>query len=187
MAILATDIRRGMTILFDGEPCRVMDFHHHTPGNLRAMVQAKLRKLRTGTQFEHRFRSTDSVETARLEVHDLEYLYQGGDSYHFMNTETFDQLEMDEETLGDAAKWMAPGMKFQAEFFDGRPIGINLPSSLTLEVTETNPPMRGATKTSSNKPARLDNGVTVNVPEFVQTGDRVRVNPNTGEYIDRAK
>jgi len=187
MAIQATDIRRGMTIIFEGEPCRVVEFHHHTPGNLRAMVQAKLKKLRTGTHFEHRFRATDSVERAEMETHELEYLYHTGDSYHFMNSENFDQLELDSETLGDAAKWMTPGMKMQAEFFEGRPIGIDMPNSLVYEVVDTNPPMRGATKTSSTKPAKLDNGVSINVPEFVQTGEKVRVNPNTGEYLDRAK
>jgi elongation factor P len=187
MGIIASEMRRGMCLLFEGEPCRVLDFHHHTPGNLRAMVQAKLRKLRTGTQFEHRFRSTDTVEVADLETHQLEFLYAGGDTYHFMNTENFDQLEMSEEDLGDAHKWVAPGMKIVAEFFNGRPIGIQLPNAMTFEVVETNPVMKTATKTSSFKPAKLDNGVTINVPEFVQTGERVRVNPATGEYIDRVK
>jgi len=187
MAINATEIRRGMSILFEGEPCRVVEFRHHTPGNLRAMVQAKLKKLRTGTTFEHRFRATDSVDVASLETHELEFLYQGGDDYHFMNTESFDQMELDGETLGDAAKWMSPGMKLQAEFFNGRPIGIQLPNALVFEIVETAPVMKTATKTSSTKPAKLDNGVTVNVPEFLQTGERIRVNPSSGEYIDRAK
>ena len=187
MGIIASNIRRGMCILFEGEPCRVLEFHHHTPGNLRAMVQAKLRKLRTGTQFEHRFRSTDTIDTADLETHQLEFMYAGGDTYHFMNTENFDQLEMTEDDLGDAAKWVTPGMKIMAEYFNGRPIGIQLPNAMVFEVVETNPAMKTATKTSSFKPARLDNGVTVNVPEFVQTGEKVRVNPTTGEYLDRAK
>ena len=187
MGIIASDIRRGMAIMFNGEPCRVMEFHHHTPGNLRAMVQAKLRKLRTGTQFEHRFRSTDTVEVADLQTHNLEFLYSGGDSYHFMNTETFDQIEMSDEDLGDSAPWVAPGMKIVAEFFEGRPIGIQLPNSMIFEVVETNPVMKTATKNASSKPAKLDNGVMVNVPEFIQTGEKVRVNPTTGEYLDRAK
>jgi len=187
MAIIASEMRKGMTLLFEGEPVRVLEFHHHTPGNLRAMVQAKLRKLRTGTQFEHRFRSTDTVEVADLETHTLEFLYSGGDTYHFMNTENFDQLEMSEDDLGDSAQWVAPGMKIIAEFFNGRPIGIQLPNAMTFEVVETNPVMKTATKTSSFKPAKLDNGATINVPEFIQTGEKVRVNPSTGEYIDRAK
>ena len=123
MAIPATQIRRGMVLVFEGEPCRVVEFRHHTPGNLRAMVQAKLKNLRTGSGFEHRFRAADSIEPASMETHELEFMYQGGDRYHFMNTENYDQLEMDDEALGDAAPWMQPGMKIMAEYYDGRPVG----------------------------------------------------------------
>jgi elongation factor P len=187
MAIPATQIRRGMVIVFEGEPCRVVEFRHHTPGNLRAMVQAKLKNLRTGSSFDHRFRAADSIDPASMETHELEFLYQGGDTYHFMNTENYDQLEMDEETLGDNAQWMQPGMRIMAEYYDGRPVGIKLPNSLVLEVVDTAPVMKTATKTASSKPAKLENGVTVNVPEFVGTGDKVKVNPSTGEYQERAK
>ena len=120
MGIIASDMRRGMAIMFNGEPCRVLEFHHHTPGNLRAMVQAKLRKLRTGTQLEHRFRSTDTVEIAALETHELDFMYKAGETYHFMNAENYDQLEVDEETLGETAKWMSEGMRIIAEFYEGR-------------------------------------------------------------------
>jgi elongation factor P len=187
MAIPATQIRRGMVIVFEGEPCRIVEFRHHTPGNLRAMVQAKLKNLRTGSSFEHRFRAADSIDPASMETHDLEFLYQGGDTYHFMNTENYDQLEMDEEMLGDNAQWMQPGMKIQAEYYDGKPVGIKMPNSLVLEVVDTAPVMKTATKTASSKPAKLENGVTINVPEFVGTGDKVKVNPSTGEYQERAK
>ncbi len=187
MAIPATQIRRGMVLVFEGDPCRVVDFRHHTPGNLRAMVQAKLKNLRTGSNFDHRFRAADAIEKADMETHELEFMYQGGDSYHFMNVDNYDQLEMDGETLGDSAQWMQSGMKIRAEFYNGKPVGIDLPNSLTFEVVETSPVMKTATKTASSKPAKLDNGVTVNVPEFVSIGERVRVNPSTGEYIDRAK
>ena len=151
------------------------------------MVQAKLKNLRTGSSFEHRFRAADSIDPASMETHDLEFMYQGGDTYHFMNVETYDQLEMDEEMLGDNAQWMQPGMKIQAGYYDGRPVGIKLPNSLTLEIVDTAPVMKTATKTSSTKPAKLENGVTINVPEFVGTGDKVKVNPTTGEYQERAK
>jgi elongation factor P len=186
MAMPATQIRRGMVLVYEGDPVRVIEFRHHTPGNLRAMVQAKLKNLRSGATFEHRFRAADAVERASMETQDLEFMYQGGDTYHFMNTQNYDQLEIDAETLGDSAQWMQAGMKIQAEYYNGRPIGIRLPNSLTLEVTETAPVMRSATKTASTKPATLENGVTVNVPEFVRTGERIRVNPETGEYVDRA-
>ena len=176
-----------MVIVFEGDPCRILEFRHHTPGNLRAMVQAKLKNLRTGNGFEHRFRAADSIEPASMETHDLQFLYQGGDTYHFMNTENYDQLELDEEALGDNAPWIQADMKIQAEFYDGRPVAIRLPNSLTLKVVETSPVMKTATKTASQKPAKLENGVTVNVPEFVGTGDKIRVNPTTGEYQERAK
>ncbi len=187
MALTATQIRRGMVLVFEGDPCRIIEFRHHTPGNLRAMVQAKLKNLRTGSSFEHRFRAADTIEKAAMETRELEFLYQGGDSYHFMNSADYDQFELDAEALGDAAPWMQPGMKILAEYYDGKPIGIQLPNSLTLEIVETAPVVRGATKTASSKPAKLENGVTVNVPEFVEQGTRVRVNPSTGEYLDRAK
>ena len=187
MAMPATQIRRGMVLVFEGQPCRVIEFRHHTPGNLRAMVQAKLKNLRTGSSFEHRFRAADSIEKADMETHDLEFLYQGGDTYHFMNVENYDQLEMDEEALGDNAQWMQPGMRIVAEYYDGKPIGIQLPASLTFEIVETAPVMKTATKNASSKPAKLENGAMINVPEFISTGERVRVNPATGEYLDRAK
>jgi elongation factor P len=187
MAIPATQIRRGMVIVFEGDPCRITEFRHHTPGNLRAMVQAKLRNLRSGSNFEHRFRAADTIEKASLETHNLEFLYKGGDTYHFMNTENYDQLEMDSETLGDGAQWMQQGMKIVAEYYNGRPIGIDLPNAIELTITDTAPVMRSATKSASTKPATLENGVTVNVPEFISSGERIRVNPNTGDYLDRAK
>lgn len=187
MSITASNIRRGMAIMHNGEPCRVLDFHHHTPGNLRALVQAKLRKIRSGIQFEHRFRATDSVDLAELQTHELDFMYRSGDTYHFMNAETFDQLEVREDDLGENAKWISEGMRIVAEFYEGRPIGVQLPNALTLEVVETAPVMKTATKTASTKPATLNNGITVNVPEFISAGEKIRVNPETGAYIDRAK
>jgi elongation factor P len=187
MSIAATDLRRGMAIMFNGEPVRVVEFHHHTPGNLRAMVQAKLKKLKSGATFEHRFRAADTIDVADLETHELDYLYHDGDMYHFMNTENYEQMAMSAATLGEDAKWMTEGMRIVAEFFEGHPIGIELPNVLTFEVVDTAPVMKTATKTSSTKPARLNNGVTVNVPEFIKAGESIRVNPQTGEYLDRAK
>src|SRR5580698_9859400 len=187
MAMPATQIRRGMVIVFEGQPCRVLEFRHHTPGNLRAMIQTKMKNLRNGNSFEHRFRAADTIEKASMETQELEFMYQGGDTYHFMNIVNYDQIELDDEALGDAAQWMQPGMHIQAEYYDGRPIGIDLPNSLVLEIVDTAPVMKTATKTASTKPAKLNNGVTINVPEFIGTGDRVRVNPATGEYQERSK
>jgi elongation factor P len=183
----ATQIRKGTVIVFNGAPCRVVDFHHHTPGNLRAFVQTKMRNLRTGSQFEHRFRAADTVERATLETHELQYLYTDGDHYHFMNNATYEMLALDRETLGDNAQWLTPNMVILAEFYDGRAIGVELPSSLELEVTHTEPVMTGATKTAMTKPATLSNGAIVQVPPFVNVGDMVRVDPREGKYLERAK
>lgn len=185
MAMPATQIRRGTVIVFEGDPCRVIDFHHHTPGNLRAFVQTKLRNLRTGTTFEHRFRAADTVERAVLATQELQYLYSDGHHYHFMNTQTYEMLELDEETLGDAAQWLAPNMNILVEFYEGRPIGIELPSSLEFRVVETEPVLKGATQTAMTKPAKLENGVTIQVPGFVAEGDVVRVDPREGKYLER--
>ena len=187
MAIPATQIRRGMVIVFEGQPCKVLEFRHHTPGNLRAMIQTKLRNIRTGASFEHRFRSADTVDRASLEQHEMEYLYSDGSHHHFMNTENYEQTALSEEELGDAAAWLTPGMKIQAEFYDGSPIGIDLPPSMELTVTQTEPTLKSATVSNVNNPATLENGVTITVPPFINEGDRIRVDPTEGRYIERAK
>ncbi|HJR09707.1 MAG TPA: elongation factor P [Pyrinomonadaceae bacterium] len=187
MAIPATQIRRGMVILFEGNLCKVIDFRHHTPGNLRAMVQTKMRNLRTGSSFEHRFRSSDTVDRASLEQHEMEYMYSDGSQHHFMNTENYEQTALTEEDLGDMAQWLTPGLRIQAEFYEGAPIGITLPPSMELTVTRTEPTLKGATVSNVNKPATLENGVTITVPPFVNEGDRIRVDPTEGRYIERAK
>ena len=187
MAIPATQIRKGMVIVFEGEPCRVVEFRHHTPGNLRAMIQTKLRSLRSGSSFEHRFRSADTIERAALEQHEMEYLYSDGSHHHFMNTANYEQVALSDEELGDSAQWLSPGLKIQAEFYEGSPIGIDMPPSIELTVTQTEPSLKGATVSNVNKPATLENGVTIQVPPFVNEGDRIRVDPTEGRYIERAR
>jgi elongation factor P len=187
MAISANDIRKGMVIVFEGAPCKVMEFRHHTPGNLRAMVQARLRNLKTGSSFEHRFRSADTLEKATLEQHKMEYLYSDGDMHHFMNSETYEQIALGGDDLGDAAEWLMPGLKIEVEFYEGSPIGVKLPDSMELTVTETEPVMKGATVSNSNKPAKLENGVSITVPPFITEGERIRVNPAEAKYIERVK
>ena len=176
-----------MVILFEGKLCKVVEFRHHTPGNLRAMVQTKLRDIRTGSSFEHRFRSADTVERASLEQHDMEYLYSDGAQHHFMNTENYEQIGLSEEDLGDATQWLTPGLRIQVEFYEGTPLGVELPASMELTVTSTEPTMKGATVSNVNKPATLENGVTIQVPPFINEGDRIRVSPSEGRYIERAK
>jgi elongation factor P len=183
----ATDIRRGHVIFFEGQPCRVMEFTHRTPGNLRAFVQARMRNLNTGSTFEHRFSATEFIEEARLDTRSLQVLYRDGNGVHVMDADTYDQYTLDEETVGDQAQWLEPGMNFQAEWLNGRAIAIELPAVAELQIVETAPSMKTATKTASTKPARLSNGVTIQVPEFINEGERVRVNPREGLYLERAK
>lgn len=187
MALSANDIRKGMVILFEGAPCKVMEFRHHTPGNLRAMVQTRLRNLMTGSSFEHRFRSNDTLEKASLEQHEMEYLYSDGDMHHFMNTESYEQTSMNAEDLGDAAAWLMPGLKIEVEFYNGAPIGVELPDTMELTVEYTEPGLKGATVTNTNKPATLENGVTLQVPPFIESGERIRVNPTEARYLERVK
>lgn len=183
----ATDIRRGHVIFFQGQPCRVTEFTHRTPGNLRAFVQARMRNLTTGSTFEHRFSATEFVDEARLDTKQLQVLYRDVNGVHVMDAETYDQYTLDAETVGDQAEWLEAGVTFQADWLNGRPISIELPSVAELEVMETAPVMKTATKTASTKPAKLSNGVTIQVPEFISEGERVRVNPRDGVYLERAK
>lgn len=183
----ATDIRRGHVIFFQGQPCRVMEFTHRTPGNLRAFVQARMRNLNTGSTFEHRFSATEFVEEARLDTKQLQVLYQDANGVHVMDSETYEQYTLDMETAGEQAQWLEPGLTFQADWLEGRPISIELPSVAELEVVETSPVMKTATKTATTKPAKLSNGVIIQVPEFISEGERVRVNPRDGAYLERAK
>jgi elongation factor P len=187
MPMPATQIRRGNVILFNGAPHRVVDFHHHTPGNLRAFVQAKMRNLQTGAMTEHRFRAADTVERAQMQTHELQFMYKDAHHYHFMNTESYEMLMLDDETLGDAAQWLTENMVILAEYYDGRAIGVELPSTLELEVVETEPTVTGATKTAMTKPAKLSNGSTVQVPAFINQGDVLRIDPREGKYLERAK
>ena len=183
----ASDIRRGTVLIYEGNPCRVMEFQHRTPGNLRAFVQVRMRNLNTGNTFETRFSATELVNDARLDTKELQVLYKDVNGTHVMDAATYDQYTLDDEVVGDFGEWMEPGMNFIAEWLGGRPISIQLPSVVELEIVETAPLMKTATKTASTKPAKLSNGVTVQVPEFIASGERVRVNPNTGEYLERAR
>lgn len=185
--MLANDIRKGMVILFEGVPCKVMDFHHHTPGNLRAIVQTRLRNLVTGNSFEHRFRSNDPIERVVLDQRKVQYLYSDGSLYYFMDLQTYEQIAMNEEDLGEAAQWLMPNLELEIEFYNDMPIGIKLPQSIELTVISTEPVLKGATVSNSNKPAVLENGITIQVPPFITEGEKIRVNPIEGRYIERVK
>ncbi|MFN7973183.1 MAG: elongation factor P [Acidobacteriota bacterium] len=187
MQIQATQLRVGTVINHQGELWRVASVTHITPGNWRGMVQTKLRNVIKGSQTDHRFRSEDRVEKVSLEEHEAEYLYNAGDDYHFMNTESYEQFHLTSDDLGDAINYLIPNLKLKMEFHDGKPIGIELPKTVDLEVVETEPGLKGATASNSPKPAKLETGVTVSVPPFVNAGDKIRVDTTTGEYLERAK
>lgn len=183
----ANDIRKGNVIYHEGKPHLVMDFTHRTPGNLRAFVQVRLRNLVTGTSLDHRFSATENVEEARLDTRPMQVLYADTNGVHVMDATTYEQFTFDAELVGDDAPWMVPEMSFDAVWLEGKPISFTLPNAMELEVVETAPIMKTATKNASSKPAVLSNGVTVQVPEFIEAGERVRVNPRERAYIERVK
>ena len=151
----ASDIRRGHVIMLEGQPCRVMDFQHRTPGNLRAFVQLRLRNLSSGNTFDTRLSATEFVEDARIDTRELQVLYRDGNGVHVMDAGTYDQYTLDEETVGDQGQWMEPGLTFQAEWLGGRAIGIQLPAVAELEVVETAPIMKTATTTAMTEAANV--------------------------------
>jgi len=185
--IPATQLRTGMAILHEGNLCRVMKVQHITPGNWRGMVQVKLRNLKTGNSLEYRFRSEDRVERATLEQHEVEFLYNEGNDYHFMNTESYEQFSLTDETLGENVYYLIPNIKVKVEFNDGSPVGIEMPTTVDLRVVSTDPGIRGATATNSSKPATLETGLVVQVPQFISEGEVVRVDTTEGKYMERAK
>lgn len=185
--ISATGLRRGMIIRKDGELFSVFSFTHLTPGNKRGFVQSKLRNLRTGALIDHRFRSVDTVERVALEQQEMEYLYQDGADYVFMNTSTYEQVHLGENLLGNSILYLVPNITIRVEFHQQTPVGIQLPTTVDLEVVETEPGLKSATASSVNKPAKLETGLVVQVPPFVNAGEKVRVDTNSGAYLERAR
>jgi elongation factor P len=185
--ISATQLKKGMAIKMNGELYRVFSYQHITPGNWRGMVQAKLRSIKTGSIMEHRFRSEDRVEQAYLENHEVEFLYTDGSDYYFMNTETFEQFHLSADILEDAIPYMIPNIKLQVEFFEGKSIGVELPTSVELRVVSTEPALRGATVSNVTKPATLETGLVIQVPPFINEGELIRVDTSEGKYQERVK
>ena len=184
--IQASHMRAGMCILFEGDVCRLMEVKHVTPGNLRGFVQARMRSLRSGNSFDHRFSSTERVERAILETHPMEYLYSDPSGHHFMNQETYDQVTLDNETLGDTLLYLLPNTVISVDFHDEKPVGLELPNTVTLEVVETEPALKGATASASYKPAKMETGLTVQVPPFIEPGTRIIIDTRENKYLSRA-
>jgi elongation factor P len=185
--IQATQMKRGMCIKHDNDLYRVVTTQHITPGNWRGMVQTKIRHLKSGSIIEHRFRSEDRVERAILDDTEMQFLYRDGDMYHFMNQETYEQVGLSDDVLGDAVNYLIPDIVLKVEMYEGRPVGIEMPLTVEMTVMETEPAIKGASVSNVGKPAKMETGLIVSVPAFIAEGDRIRVDTETGTYIERAK
>jgi elongation factor P len=186
MAIPATQMRPGMIIKHNNELHAVFSVEHRTPGNLRAFIQAKLRNLRTGSMFEHRFRSPDPIERVVVDEIAMEFLYNDGDDYYFMNTENYEQTHLKRDTLGDAVDYLTANLQITVSFFDGVAVGIELPQVVELTVVETEPGLKSATASSVTKPATTETGLVVQVPPFINEGEKIRIDTAEGAYMSRA-
>jgi elongation factor P len=187
MLIQATQLRPGMVLEYNKGLWRVMTISHITPGNWRGMVQTKLRNIVTGTQTENRFRSEDRVERVILDQIEMEFLYQEGDQFHFMNTETYDQITLPKELIEDVAGFLKPNMKVEVEFHETTPLNVTPPKTVALSVVRTDPGIKTAAVTNTLKPATVETGMVVQVPHFVQEGDLITINTETREYVSRSK
>jgi elongation factor P len=183
----AKDIRRGSVIMYNNAPYRVMDFHHHTPGNLRAMVQTKLRNLLSGNQTEVRFSSTEDIPEADVYITQATFLYNDNNGYHFMTTESYEELSFDTETIGDARYYLQEGMQVEVSVYNQQPISVTLPKTAVVTIADTEPELRGATASNSPKPAKTESGLALTVPPFIKIGDKVIVDTEEGKYVSRAE
>ena len=184
--IQATRLKKGMLVKMEQDLFRVLELQHVTPGNLRGFVRIKLRNIRNGTLSDQKLRSEDTVERATLDERQMQYLYQDGDDYYFMDTSSYEQTHISSEALGESVNYIKPEMTIQVEFYGTEPVGIELPQTVDLKVTDTAPGIKGATASAQVKPATLETGLVVQVPPFINEGDMVRVSTETGEYQSRA-
>src|SRR6266436_2661522 len=187
MVLQATQLRPGMILEYNGGLWRVMAISHITPGNWRGMVQTKLRNIKTGTQTENRFRSEDRVERVILDQVQMEFLYQEGDDFHFMNTETYDQSTLPKDLIEDVAGFLTPTLQVEVEYHETTPLNVSVPKNVALKVVETDPGIRTAAVTNTLKPAKTETGLVIQVPHFVNEGDLITINTETNEYVSRTK
>ena len=186
MQVPATQLKVGMLIMYNGKPHRVTNVLHITPGNWRGMVQTRLVNIETGANAENRFRSEEKVERANMEEHSLQFSYRAGNDFHFMNTETYEMISMPGDVLGDAVHYLVDGTVIEAQYFEGKVVGVEVPTFVELTVKETTPNLKGATAAASPKPATLETGFEIKVPQYINVGDKVRIDTRTGEFIERA-
>lgn len=176
-----------MIIIYEGDLYRVASVNHLTPGNKRGFMQTRMKNLRTGIGTERKFRSEDRIDQATLDTRRMQYLYGDGELHTFMDTESYEQITLGMEEIGDLLLYLLPNEVVEIEFYEGKPVGISPPSTVELQVVDTDPILKGATASASYKPAKLETGVVVQVPPFIQVGDKVRVDPSEGKYLERVK
>ena len=185
--ITASQLRTGMVIRHEGQTYKVLVADYHPgQGKMGGTAHTRLRNLGTGTVWEHSFRADLKLEDLPVERHPMEFLYQDGDSYCFMNTENYEQTHLSKDTLGDSVDYLTPNLQIKVEFYDGKPVGIELPQTVDLEVVETEPGLKSATASSVTKPAKLETGLVVQVPPFINEGEKIRVDTSEGAYMSRA-
>lgn len=183
----ATQIRKGNIVRIDGTLYKIMRMDHVTPGKGRAHIQTKMRSLREGTQTEKRFRSDEDIEKVMIEIKEMQYLYNDGNGYHFMDTTTYDQVQLSADTLGNAVQYLIPDSTLNLEWFEGDAIGVDLPPMVELKVIETPPGVKDATASAQRKPAKMETGLVVQVPAFINEGEVIRINTTDASYSERAK
>ena len=184
--VKATQLRPGMVIQHEGQLFTVFSTEHRTPGNKRGSMQTKMKNLRTGAIVDYRFRAEEFIERAIVDEVEFEYLYNEGDAYHFMNTETFEQIHINKEDLGEAAYYLIPNTPVKLEFYENRPIGVSVPDTMDLLVVDTEPTLQKATASAVMKAAKLETGLVIQVPPFVNNGDKVKVDTSEARYVQRA-
>ena len=183
--ISATQLKVGMLVLYNSKPHRVATVMHRTPGNLRGFVQVKLVNIESGSNQEVRFSTDDKLERAMLDEHKLQFSYKAADAYHFMNTESYEMVELSRDVLGDSAGYMTEGMMITANYWQGKVVGIEPPMFVELAVKETTPNIKGAAVQNTSKPAILETGYEIKVPPYIETGNRVKIDTRTGEFVER--
>jgi elongation factor P len=183
----ANELRRGMNVMLEGKPYRVMESEIRTPGKGRAFIQVKFRSILDGTQKELKLSTSEDIEEADIQSKEMDYLYADGDGAVFMDVQDYEQMTISDAVLGDGKPWLAEGMRCWVDLLDGRPIGVTLPKIVEVKVRSAEPTVKGQTAAKSSKPAVLENGVTIQVPPFIEAGEKLRVDPAEGRYIERAK
>ena len=187
MKIKATQIRKGMILVYNTELYVVTAMQHITPGKGQASVQTKMKSLKTGNNAENRFRSDENVEKANLETRKMEFLYDDGDSFHFMDQKTYDQIPITNEMIGDAKFYLLPNTLCDVSFYEEKPLSVELPTTIDLKVIETSPYIKTATVTSSYKAATMETSLVVQIPQFIEAGEVLRIDTREGKYLERAK